>query len=776
MKLVWNLVRKDLNKNKVITVSLTAFLFLSSFLMSGGMRITGTMISALSGLNKIAMPPDYVQMHKGSYDTEAWDNFVNEEYGIEEALVVEMLDIENGAIFLNGESLEKCLMENGFVTQNDEFDFLLDQNNEIALIEKGEIGVPVYYAEEYHVKVGDRIVLREGAYQKELRVAKIIRDSTMNSALTYSKRFLINKEDQKELSKQMGEWEYCFEFLLDKDFSAAKLKTQYTKAGLPTNGVAVTAGIFRMLNVFSYGLVALVVLAISTILIAMSILSLSYIVRATMEEERQTIGEMKAVGIPIKEINRIYLMKYSILLILSGVFGYLASIPFGDFLSSSIVRYCGPGRETWMKWIFPACGVLVLAMLVFAWCKKQIGRFIGKTVMELRRGEEQTKKEGHINLPKNGFRAVNLELAARELLCYWKEYLVVFIVFLFSSFLLLLPMNMNDTIDNPDFLTYMGVGKSDIRIDIQYTENRDSIKDAVVAYLDGDQDIKKYAVYENGYVLAENAEGEVESLRVQNGVFSAFPLQYLEGRAPENKNEIALSYLNAKEFDKETGDYIEVSYGDLVRELVVCGIYQDITYGGKTAKAKVEFQKQDREGYTIYLNLEKEKLIDLKIADMRLRFEDCKITPVNEFVFQTLGGVIRNMRLVETASFLIAMLFILFITMMFLELVTAKEHSMIAIKKAMGFTSYEIRIQMAVRILIVQLMAIITGTILANTLGEVLFAGMLSAAGAARIQFYINPFKAYLRYPMMQLGLAAASTYVGTRSIRTFHIRDQIME
>lgn len=75
---------------------------------------------------------------------------------------------------------------------------------------------------------------------------------------------------------------------------------------------------------------------------------------------------------------------------------------------------------------------------------------------------------------------------------------------------------------------------------------------------------------------------------------------------------------------------------------------------------------------------------------------------------------------------------------------------MIAIKKAMGFTSYEIRIQMAARILMMQLMAIITGTILANTLGEVLFAGMLSAAGAARIQFYINPFKAYLRYPMMQ--------------------------
>jgi len=36
--------------------------------MAGGLRVTGTMISSMKGLDEIAMPPDYLQMHKVEYD------------------------------------------------------------------------------------------------------------------------------------------------------------------------------------------------------------------------------------------------------------------------------------------------------------------------------------------------------------------------------------------------------------------------------------------------------------------------------------------------------------------------------------------------------------------------------------------------------------------------------------------------------------------------------------------------------------------------------------
>ncbi len=776
MKLLLNLVRKDFQRNRVLTTALAIFLILSAVFMAGGLRVTGIMLSSLKGLNKIAVPPEYVQMHKGDYEGDEFKSFVEKHDYIEDALVVKLLNIRNGNIVYKGESLEKYLMDNGFVTQNKEFDYLLDQNNEIANVKDGEIGVPVYYTEELNLKKGDTITLRNGDYQKDFKVAVIIRDSTMNSALSYSKRFLISQNDQEEVALHMGEWEYCFEFLLNDSTSTTVLENSYREARMPSNGVAVTAGLFHMINAFSYGLIAIVIIAISILLITMSVLCLSYIIRATMAEENHSIGEMKAIGIPEKEIEKIYQIKYVILVLIAAVMGYLISIPFGDFFSQTIVRYCGNGSSQWMKWSFPLAGVALLSLFVVFRCHRIIHRNLKSAVMELLRGEEKIKKEGHYSLPAKGLKYRNLILALCELKCKWKEYVVIFLIFVLSSFLILLPINMNNTIDNPAFLTYMGIGESDIRIDIQYSENLVEQNEAAMAYLEKDIEINRYAVYKNGYVQSQNAEGESEYIRVQNGDNSVFQVEYLKGNGPMNSQDMALSYLNAVNLGKQVGDSIKVTYQG--KELIyrISGIYQDITYGGKTAKAAIDFDTKDIEGYMIYLDVNNGIDIGKKIADMRTALPDIKITPVNEFVYQTLSGVAQNMSLVEIAAIVISLLLTILITTMFLQLIMAREHSAIAIKKAIGFSNRDIRIQLGVRILIIQFLGILVGTFLANTLGEVIFAGMLSTVGVAKIELLVEPVWAYLLCPAVQLMVVVITVIIGTKRIRNYHIRNQIME
>ena len=776
MKLLLNLVRKDFKRNWVITTALAVFLILSAVFMAGGLRVTGIMLSSLNGLNKMAVPPEYVQMHKGDYDEQAFADFVTQQDYLEDALVVKMLDVKNAQIICNGESLEKCLMDNGFVTQNKNFDYLLDQNNEIAIIKDGEIGVPVYYAEGLNIKAGDTMVLKNGAYQKEFKVATIIRDATMNSSLSYSKRFLISPNDQQEVALHMGEWEYCFEFLLAEDVSTTVLENAYLAAGLPSNGVAVTAAIFKMINAFSYGLVALVIMVISLLLITMSVLCLSYIIRATLAEENHSIGEMKAIGIPGKEIIKLYQIKYIILVLIAGVIGYLAAIPFGDFFSATVIRYCGDGSSQWMKWIYPLVGVVLLSIFVVCRCHRIIEKHLKRTVMELIRGEEKIKKEGHYRLPLKGIPFGNLLMALGELKCKWKEYVVLCLIFVFSSFLILLPMNMNNTINNPAFLTYMGIGKSDVRIDIQYSDKLTQQNEAVLTYLDNDPDIDRYAVYQNGYVQSQNVEGEWEYLRVQNGDNAIFPLEYLEGKAPMEKNDLALSYLNAVDLGKKVGDSITIIYRGQEHVFNICGIYQDITYGGKTAKAAIDFDSKDIEGYMIYLDLREGIDIDNKVPQMRTKLPDSKITPCNEFVFQTLSSIITNMNRVQGVAVVISLMLTILITVMFLQLMMAREHSAIAVKKAIGFSTRDIRIQLGIRVLVIQVVAIIVGTLLANTLGEVIFAGMLATVGVAKIKLLVAPVWAYLLCPAVQLGVVVMTVIMGTSTVRSYHIRDQIME
>lgn len=135
-----------------------------------------------------------------------------------------------------------------------------------------------------------------------------------------------------------------------------------------------------------------------------------------------------------------------------------------------------------------------------------------------------------------------------------------------------------------------------------------------------------------------------------------------------------------------------------------------------------------------------------------------------------------NMGLVERAAILISFLLITLITVMFLQLITAREHSAIAIKKAIGFTNRDIRIQLGIRILIIQFAAIIVGTILSNTLGEAIFGLMLSTMGASKITMIVKPIAAYLIFPAAQLLIVLVAVIVSTRVVKNYHIRNQIME
>jgi putative ABC transport system permease protein len=649
-------------------------------------------------------------------------------------------------------------------------------DNKIAVVRDGEIGVPVYYNEELGIQVGDVIILHKGDYRKELTVSTIIRDAQMNAALASSKRLLISQRDRDEISIHMGEWEYSFEFLLEDGTSTAVLQKDYIDAGMPLNGVAITGSLITMLNGFSYGLVAFIIIAISILLIMISFLCLSYIIRATLAEENYTIGEMKAIGIPGKAIAKLYQIKYIILALAAGVIGYLAAIPFGDFFSYSVIMYCGYGSSQWMNWVFPLIGVILLSLLVVLGCRRIIRKNLKSTVMELMRGEEGIKKEGHYALPSRGLKHRNLTIALGELKCKWKEYTVIFLVFVFSSFLILLPMNMKNTIENPSFITYMGVAECDIRIDIQYSGKLAEQKKTAASYLKNDSEIEKYAIYRNGYVQFQNGDGEWEYIRVESGDASVFPLQYLEGRAPEDSKDMALSYLNATELGKKVGDSLTVIYQGKELLFTICGIYQDITYGGKTAKAAIDFDENDVEVYIVYLDVSDGVTIEKKTDELRSILTDSKVTPISEFVNQTLGDITDNMSLVENVSIVISLLLIMLITVMILQLITAREHSAIAIKKAIGFSNRDIRIQFGIRILMIQFVAIVVGTVLANFLGEVIFGWMLASMGAAKITMLVEPVTAYVFCPAAQLIVVFITVIAGTKVVRQYHIRNQIME
>lgn len=781
-KLLLKLVVNDIRKNKLMSAILILLIFLSALLMAGGLRVTGNMLSSVKGMNEIALPPDFLKMHKGEFDSKQVESFNQTHSYIQMAQTVKMLNLGNANILYKSESFEESMMDNSFIVQNTSFDFLLNTENKIARVKEGEIGVPVFYVEKMGILIGDSITLKSntpdenGNYERlTLKVTQLIRDAQMNSALASSKRFLISKEDMEKLAEYGGEWEYSFEYKLKTENDVASLEKDYIEEKMPANGVAITGKIITLLNTLSYGVTALLILFMSFLLMGVATLCISCVIRATMVEENKNIATMKAIGFAKKDIERLYLIKYVAFVLAAGVISYFVAIPLASYCGKSVLLYCGEGKSQWMGWCFPVIGEAFLMIMAISRCRRMIRKTQKSSVMELIRGESRKNSEGHFKLPMNGWKQKNIVMAAGELKCKWKEYPILVFVFAVAAFLFILPINVKNTIQNPTFITYMGIGKCDIRVDIEHNEKMKEQEKALTDYLKTNNQIADFVVFESGYIQLLNQNNEWEYIRTTSGDESVFPLHYLEGAMPKS-GQIALSSLQAKQGNKTVGDRVTIKVGEQMKKVTISGIYQDITYGGKTAKAPIIFSQAQKEGYTIYIDLNDKKQMDIVTKKIKQIVPQNKVTPIEEFVEQTMSGIVGNLNAIETAAGLLALFLVALITAMFLQLIIVKEHSAVAIKKSLGFTNRDISTQYGIRMVVLQLMGIIVGTLLANLLGESLFGMALSGMGAEKITLLMKPLQSYLVCPILQLMVAILTVDFATKSVHKYHIRMQIAE
>ena len=166
---------------------------------------------------------------------------------------------------------------------------------------------------------------------------------------------------------------------------------------------------------------------------------------------------------------------------------------------------------------------------------------------------------------------------------------------------------MYNTMNSPEFSTYMGIGKSDMRIDLRRTDHITEDFNKLQEELKNDRDIEKHAAYITSSYQVKNAEGAWDYINIETGDFSVFPLNYLEGSAPDREGEISLSHANASEdgLNKKVGDEVVVKVGETEKTLKVSGIYQDVTNGGKTAKAHTSLSVNEEAvlWYVVYMDV-----------------------------------------------------------------------------------------------------------------------------------------------------------------------------
>ena len=336
--------------------------------------------------------------------------------------------------------------------------------------------------------------------------------------------------------------------------------------------------------------VAMVIILISLLLIMIAALCIRLTFLATMDEDMREIGVMKAIGISKKDIKKVYLNKYRVMSVVAGIIGYLLSFVVVNLFNGNMRLYLSSDVTGTLKYGLSLIAPILVYIMIVMYCKKVLKRIDKISAVEALRNDCWSKgKNGKysFSLLKNKFFSTNIYMGIRDVFKRFKLYRLLFFIFIVCTFIVILPLNMYNTMNSPEFSTYMGIGKSDMRIDLRRTDSITEDFNKLQEELKNDKDIEKYAAYITSSYHVKNAEGSWDYINIETGDFSVFPLNYLEGSAPDREGEISLSHANASQdgLNKKVGDEVVVKVGGTEKTLKVSGIYQDVTNGGKTAKA-----------------------------------------------------------------------------------------------------------------------------------------------------------------------------------------------
>lgn len=761
--MIKKLIVNDINQNKFSSGAALFFMAVSAMLLVLTTLLFSGLAGAIDSLMEKAEVPDYMQMHvrdEGSAEAAAaWEReeaeisrFAESCREVSKWQICGFLNLDNNRITLGGRSLSDSTQDNGLCVQGEQFDYLLNMDGKVPEVLPGEVFVPVCYRGKYQLSEGD--VMEIGDYR--LVIAGFLRDAQMNSMMASSKRFLVNGEDYERIRNFEVQEEYLIEFLLEENADINAFAAAYEAEQLSANGPAITKPLIRMMNALSDGTMIFVIFLVSIVVMLISMLCVRFLCLTQMERERKEAGMLKALGVEGAQIRRIYMAKYIFLSGCGGLIGLGAAFCIKAPMEQQIRELYGVG-ESGLEAAVLAFGAAALAE--------------GAILFSVRRSLKKTER-----------------MPALEAMFQPQEkkgggqYLIIGLVTFACTFLLLVPQNLYNTMSSPDFVTYMGIGSGDIRMDIRQTGDIRGVTEDIASALAQDKQVERYTVLTTKACTAylPSAESEADALTglpatgltpenlqkaglktvnlaVETGSHGIFPVEYLEGRLPEKQGGIALSVMNARELGLSVGDSIGLAEHGVIKNHRVCGIYSDITNGGKTAKAydaggdgpvmwsvlyvslkdfaeKTEENPAGRQaGYFVKKSAgdfgEKEKWME------KYRAMGADVTYIADYVQDTYGQTLGQLRLAQRAAALISTFVTGAVVWLFIRLLVEKDRYAISLHKALGFTGADMKRSYFVKGMLPVIGGMTAGIFIGNPLGERICGAVMKSFGAEGFRF-----------------------------------------
>lgn len=550
-----------------------------------------------------------------------------------------------------------------------------------------------------------------------------------------------------------------FEDYLVKRLSAAENYDSGTTINLNyesmKTGTTLTISIIMMVLIF-----------FSALIIIISMVVIRYTVITHIEEDIKNIGSMEAVGFTGKMIQLSLVIEFLLITVIGYVIGIIISILCSGVITNVISSSIGlnwfmkPGLQS-MFICFAAMTFLILVLTM-----KVTGRIIKITpLMALRSGIET------YHFGKNYFPLAKAKgnltflLGLKQIFNNKKQSISMSIIATIMSFIIVFAISIyyNFVYDDKSLLKLIGIERSDLVIAV-YDDSYQAIHD-IVTELPG---ISKTLNYMTTTLNIHYDDKEVSTNSFICNDYDELTLStIIEGRYPKHDNEMAISRLNQKKLGVEIGSIVKVKSNEETFEFMIVGITQHINNLGRSVSITEEGAKRCSSFIprTLYLYLDKEagKATTIKLLEEKLAAFNISVVDMDDIFKSSISSVTQSLSAISITIELITSLIVVLILYFLVKVKLLREKKLLAINKALGFTSGQLILQNVITHGTIILFSSLLGGILAVLTINPLCVIMLSAAGIHNGNFVIPPILIGISLFIMELLTIATTALVSVR-------------
>lgn len=644
--------------------------------------------------------------------------------------------------------------------------FFLDENIEseyqdLNYIEKDEtvkgpsICINVYTAYAEGIKTGDKLRFTHadlGDY--EFTVAGIYEDLFCGQRYSYYSS-VIDHESYEKLSETAESFandftrNYSFKFLCvyfkegtDLAAGTSTVSDAVTKAGMYCNGYSqelAKAGYVGITNIM-----AAFIASFSVVIMIIGFIMIVFTINTNINRDIRNIGALRAVGFTISQVRISLMLEYSIVAAVGCITGITLAYLGFPLLEKYATRQLS--GLVWESGFYPDislpvfAGVIVLILLVTFAATHLIRNIHPATA--LRFGlESHSFKKNHLPLDK-ATGNLNVLLALKSTLQNNGQNIIVVGVVLAVSFMTAFSAILfyNTKIDIKKFQTLLQGDAPDAYVNITYDSSEKMY--GIIDTLQGMDGVTQ--AY--GLASTDGHAGDYDCYLLYSTTPEYLDCGIYEGKIAVEANEAVVGGVLAERLGLGIGDEITVKYMDSEARFLITGLQQAVySFGERIYISDEGFRRLNGDPVYTYVRVRLEDATEDRVAvfleDAKTVLGDNCTSTENYYHTQRSN---ENVPVYAVSLVILVLIIFNFITViivirLLLKTVFIKREKEFGIKKAVGFTSSQLRLQLSLSLLPLTIIGTLIGSVVACLTTNKLFNLVFASYGIKNSDLLINP-------------------------------------